>query len=157
MLSDPLNYMGILLNFMKDYTNPLNAGGFITFYAYLGMMKGFFLVLGTLLLVTLTDKNEFDKKTSKWSLRLSIVMIYFVTTALISTALYVVFTPVGSLTINGVQPRYLIPLVFPLLFIVGSSRIKNPLGRGAYNAIIFGIMAIVLLAGTWQLIINKYY
>jgi uncharacterized membrane protein len=157
MLSDPLSYMGILLNFMKDYTNPLNAGGFITFYAYLGMMKGFFLVLGTLLLVTLTDKNEFDKKTSKWSLRLSIIVIYFAITALISTALYVVFTPVGSLTINGVQPRYLIPLVFPLLFVIGSSRIKNPLGRGAYNAIIFGVMAAVLLGGTWQLIISKYY
>jgi uncharacterized membrane protein len=157
IVSQPLAYAGILKNFMKGYVNPLNAGGFVTFYAYLGMMKGLLLVLVMLALVTLTDKNEFDKQTKKWSLKLAVIGIYFSITVLISTALYVVFTPVGSPTINGVQPRYLIPLVFPLLFVIGSSKIKNPFNKSFYNALIFGIMAGVLLSGTWELIIRNYY
>ena len=44
---------------------------------------------------------------------------------LIWTALYLSFTPVGSLVINGVQSRYFIPLILPLLIIINTNKIKT--------------------------------
>jgi len=157
VLSHPVAYAKILSNFMAGYINPFNAGGFMVSFAYIGGIGGFFLLLAVLAMVTFTDKNEYDKKTATWKLRLVIVAIYLATTALVSTALYVAFTPVGSPTINGVQPRYLIPLVFPLLFVLGSSRLKNPFNKKIYNSAILAVMAGILLSGTWQLIIRNYY
>jgi len=157
ILSEPVAYTKILFNFMKNYINPLNASGLMTFFAYLGMMKGFFVVLGTLIITVFTDKNQYDKHTATWKIRLWVIGIFLLIVSLICTGLYVVFTPVRSLNFAGVQPRYLIPLIFPLLFILGSSRFKNKLNRNIYNTVIFGIMAVVFLQGTWTLIISRYY
>lgn len=157
ILSEPLAYAKILVNFMKDYINPVNAGGFVAFFAYLGMMKGFWILMALLAIAVFTDKNEFDKETSNFKTRLMVISVYLSTVALISTALYVSFTAVRSATIAGVQPRYLIPLVFPLLFILGSSRIKNPINKNIYNSLIFATISIVLLQGIWDLIIKNYF
>lgn len=157
MLSQPVTYTKILLNFIKDYSNPLNAEGFTNFFAYLGMTGGFWFILSTLTVVTVTDKNEYDKTISGWKMKLIMLAVYFATVALIASALYISFTPVASATIGGVQPRYLIPLVFPLLFVIGSNRVKNPFNKNIYNTVIFAIMAFVMLQGTWELIIRNYH
>lgn len=157
ILSEPVTYAKILVSFIKDYINPMNAGGLVTSFAYLGSIKGFMLVLVALLATTFLDKNEYDKKTMTLRVRLLIIGIYLATVSLVSTALYVAFTPVGSEVIAGVQPRYLIPLIFPLLSIIGSRRIKNPISRNIYNLVIFGIMAIVLMQGIWDLVVSKHY
>lgn len=157
ILSNSLGYVKILGNFILSYINPLNAGGFVSFFAYLGMTKGFWILLCLLGVVVVTDRNEYDKKTSSWKMKLLIVTIYLINVALVSSALYVAFTPVGSVSINGVQPRYLIPLVFPLLFVLGSGHIKNIFNKNIYNVVIFGIISSVLLFGIWDLIIKFYY
>lgn len=110
-----------------------------------------------LAVVTITDKNEYDSKTSTWKIRSLIAGIYLATVTLISTALYISFTPVRDLGIAGVQPRYLIPLVFPLLFVAGSSRVKNIIPANIYNGFIFALMSSVLLYGIWDVIIRNYY
>jgi uncharacterized membrane protein len=159
ILKEPVAYAKILGNFMISYINPKNAGGYTTFFAYVGSFKNylFIIILIILAVVTLTDKNEYDEKSESWKNRLWVIAVYLATVALICTALYVSFTPVKSPSISGVQPRYLIPLTFPLLFILGSSRIKNRMNGNLYNLIIFSIMAFVLLKGTWDLIIKNYY
>jgi len=157
ILSNPLGYAKILGNFTLGYINPLKAGGFISFFAYLGMTKGFWMLLCLLGVVVVTDRNEYDKKTSGWKIKVLMVAICLIVVALISSALYVAFTPVGSVSINGVQPRYLIPLVFPLLFVFGGSRFKNTLNKNSYNLSIFSLVSIVLLFGIWDLIIKLYY
>ncbi|MEI8343336.1 MAG: DUF2142 domain-containing protein [Candidatus Moraniibacteriota bacterium] len=158
ILAQPFEYAKILVNFLKDYVNPLNASGFTNFFAYLGMTKGFYVVLALISIVTLADKNRYDKQTSNWKIKMSVISVYFVTAALISSALYLSFTEVGKNTIDGVQPRYLIPLVFPLLFVLGYCfNIKDKLNKNIFNLIIFCIMAIIILNGIWELIIVKYY
>lgn len=157
ILAEPFAYAKILTNFMASYINPFNAGGFMTFFAYLGSIKGFYLLLATTLIVAFTDKNKCDKETSGWKIKTSMLVIYLAIVALISSALYVSFTAVRSETIAGVQPRYLIPLIFPLLFVLGSSKIKNPLSRNLYAGIVFTIMAAVTLVGSWDLIVKLYY
>ena len=157
ILSNPLGYLKILGNFTVSYINPLNAGGLVSFFAYLGMTKGFWILLCLLGVVVFTDRNEYDKKTSSWKMKLLMIMIYLINVALVSSALYVAFTPVGSISINGVQPRYLIPLVFPLLFVLGGSRFKNPLNKNIYNLFVFSLASAILLFGIWDLIIKFYH
>ncbi len=157
ILSDPVAYTGILFNFLKGYLNPMNAGGFTTFFAYLGSFQGFQILLAIMAIVTLTDRSEYDKKTTNLT-RLSIVVAFFASVVLISTALYVSFTPVGSPIINGVQPRYLIPILFPFLFIFGYFRLGIPQKfRSLYYTVIFGVMAFVMLHGIWDLVISLYH
>jgi len=157
ILSEPFIYAKILSNFAKDYLDPLNASDFMTFFAYLGMAKGFWLILATLGIVTFTDKNEYDKQTAQLKTRLLVMGVFLATVILICTALFISFTAVGSATIAGVQPRYLIPLLFPLLFVISSSRIKNPINKNIYNSVIFCMMSFVLLQGIWDLIIKLHY
>jgi uncharacterized membrane protein len=157
IVSHPFEYAKILFNFIAGYTNPLNASGFTNFLAYLGMTKGFMIILALIAIITFTDRNEYDKKISGLKEKIAMFFVYFSTIALFSTALYFSFTEVGKSTIDGVQPRYLLPLIFPLLFLIGSVHIKNPFNKNFYNIIIFSVMSIILLKGIWDLIIRNYY
>jgi len=159
ILSEPVAYTKILSSFMAGYVDPRNSFGFTAFYAYIGGFKIylFYLALAIMALVTFTDKNEYDKNSAGWKFRVPVILIYLATVALVCTALYVQFTAVKSATIDGVQPRYLIPLLFPLLFVIGSRRLKNPLNKNIYNIIILGSMAFILLQGTWDLLVSHYY
>jgi len=137
IVAEPFVYAKILFHFIREYINPLNTEGLVTFFAYLGLLKGFWLVLIVLTIVVFTDKNKFDERSANWRIRLGVAGAFIATVALISTALYVSFTPVRSPVIVGVQPRYLLPLVFPLLLILGSWRIKFRFNRNVYNSAIF--------------------
>lgn len=156
IMSDPIAYGRILANFMIDYINPLNAAGYMAFFAYLGPISGFFLVLAITVIVTCTDKGEYDKKIANWKMRSIFSGIFLITTALICTALYISFTAVRNDSIAGVQPRYLIPLAFPLLLVIGSGRFKNPINKTVYNITLFAIMAGILLLGIWDAVIKTY-
>ncbi|MEI6650194.1 MAG: DUF2142 domain-containing protein [Candidatus Moraniibacteriota bacterium] len=157
ILSDPVAYAGILLSFLKGYLNPMNTGGTIVSFAYLDGTKGFQILLALIAIVTLTDRNAYDKRTTALT-RFLTLTVFLATVALIATALYISFTPVGLKYINGVQTRYLLPLVFPFLFVFGASRFGIPVKyRNLYHIVIFGIMAIVTLQGIWDLVISLYY
>jgi uncharacterized membrane protein len=157
ILSEPFVYAKILINFMKYYLNPSHASGFVTFFAYHGFIKGFFLVVITLIIVVFTDKNKYDTHTSSLKVRGLIICIFLITVALICTALYISYSPVKSDSIAGVQDRYLIPLLFPLLYVLGSCRIRNPFNKNIYNGILFATMAFVLFKGVWDLFIKNHY
>jgi uncharacterized membrane protein len=157
ILAEPVAYTKILANFAIKYIGIESSKGFATSFAYLGSMSGYFVLFFTVIFVALTDRNKYDAITSKWKVRLSVLVAYIATVALICTGLYIAFTPVRSLDINGVQPRYLIPLVFPLLFIFGYIGIKNKINKNFYNFAVFAIMASVLMQGIWDLIIKRYY
>lgn len=157
ILSHPVEYTGTLTRFIGNYINPMNWSYLTISFAYLGNIRGFSLILFILTLVTLTDKNRYDKKTATLKTHFWVIAITFGTIALLATSLYVSFTPVGLATINGVQKRYLLPLLFPVLFILGPSRFKNTLNRNLYNTVIFSLIAIILLRGIWDLIISLYY
>jgi uncharacterized membrane protein len=157
ILSDPIGYAGILLGFLKDYLNPINFAGLATSFAYMGGMSGFLPLLAILILLTATDRNATDSATGN-RIRWTIVTIVLATIILISTSLYVSFTPVGSPIINGVQPRYLIPLLFPLLFVFGHSKFGIPdRYRNTYATIVFSLISIILLHGIWSLVVSLHY
>lgn len=105
-----------------------------------------------LLWTTLTDKDR-SQRTGVLPGILALVLTFgvFVMTA---TALYMDFTPMGWPAINGMQRRYLIPLVFPLLAFVGPHvlgvhELRTTGAKAAYNLMVLGGLAVVLLCSWW--------
>lgn len=80
-------------------------------------------------------------------------MMYFGGAALMASALYVAFTPVGHDTILGCQARYMIPWIYPLLSIWSMNRIKPIVSKnilcwlvviGCYGLLFYDIATIFL-------------
>ena len=159
ILNNPLKYMEILTNYL--FTNYLYWGGafkiiFGTF-GYIGESSFGLISFVLLLIVTFTDKNE--KDSWKEYDRVKIVMIILVMTIiiLIATALYVSFTPVALNTINGCQPRYLIPLMFGFFSFLGTNKWENKLSLKMYNGFVITLVAVLLLVNAWQVVVRLYY
>lgn len=161
ILSHPVVYAKILLNFMGEYVHPKNSIGYTTFFAYLGSFSGFVLALILLLSSTLIDRNSvFDRRVLTWKFRMVIFGSVFAVIALFSTALYIVFTLVGSTTISGVQHRYLLPVIFPFLFAVGGfsfSFLQKQWINMLIVFVLFGFSAGLFLYGVWEIVIPRYY
>ena len=77
----------------------------------------------------------------------------FITLILVETSLYVSFTAVASPTVAGCQPRYILPLVFAFLVLIGprSWRLSAKISRTPlYNGLILAIMVLLNYIGLWQ-------
>ena len=153
ILSHPLTYTKILLSFLWEYVSSFTC---ITDFAYLGTVSGSFslLLLGA---VVFTDKSDLDRYTSAGKVRLVTMGSVFVTLCLVATSLYITFTPVGYSTINGCQQRYMMPLLFPLFYVLGSVRIKNQIDRKVYHATILAVNGVLLYSTVFSLCISRYY
>ena len=155
IVSYPMGYIKVLKDtlvdeFLEKIFN--NTGGSL---AYLGCFNSncSYLILFTLLFVGITDiDNNNIKIYQKNIILLSIIGIII----LIWTALYLSFTPVGLNTINGVQPRYFIPFIFPLMICFQSKNIQNKIEEKKYNFLIFGIMLFVMLISIFELVLKVY-
>lgn len=124
ILTRPLYYIVALV---RTYIN----NGEMFLYTMLGTQMGWLdipinhivLLLYLLLLIIATfidnksySSNLINEKYIYFGLVFSIIM-------LISTSLYVQWTPVGSTLISGIQGRYFIPIIFPILILVQSKNI----------------------------------
>ena len=167
ILQNPLEYTGILLNFLKDYMNIFRSEKFISWYISYEYLSFPNLTILLLFFIALTDRSEKDKFTSSIWLKAFVAFLIFSTVAIYTTALYISFTGVGSPVIEGVQRRYMIQLLFLFFYIIfnmkimyklnktvqaGICRLKleNKLNENTYSMIVFGIMSLVLLNGEWN-------
>lgn len=153
ILSHPLTYAKILLGFLWKYVSSLTC---ITDLAYLGTVSGsFYLIL--LGAVIFTDKSALDCYTSTGKVRLITAGSVFIALCLVATSLYITFTPVGYSTINGCQQRYMMPLLFPLFYVLGSPKIKNQIDRKVYHTMVLAANALLLYSTIFSLCISRYY
>lgn len=124
ILSNPLQYTKTLLTFINDYWSIKKIPDYNTATAYLMKPAGYWgYVAAFMLLVMLYDRS--DNNTVKWYLSASSILIGFITSCMVATALYVVYNPVGSLSIVGCQARYLFPIIVSGMLVV--SRIYIPI------------------------------
>ena len=96
-----------------------------------------------------TDTNE-GVTLTKWP-RIIIGVLCFVIICLIWTALYMSFTPVGMGEILGVQARYYMPLIIPIMAIINVPQIKNNINIRIYNT----IALIAPMAITYSMILSQ--
>lgn len=127
ILKNPFAYVAVLMRFLMGYLSPDSSLEYATFYAYIGRGSFATIALPILASACIIDNNAelLEKKENIW-----VKVGTFVSVAgsilLVVTALYVSFTPVGHVTVAGCQPRYLLPLFFPGLFILTKMGIDVP-------------------------------
>ncbi|MHC4555045.1 MAG: DUF2142 domain-containing protein [Planctomycetota bacterium] len=77
-----------------------------------------------LILAALLDKGRANRL--GWLQKIWIVCIVIQVYLLIDLSLYLIWTPPGADTIHGVQGRYFLPLVMPVLLILYNHGLKLP-------------------------------
>ncbi len=146
ILTKPLEYSMILARFLWRYINPDHSVDAFGYYILFGTGKFWSVVL--ILLVTGTIVDNINYKAGETgrvnALRLWSVVAILSTLVLISTAMYVSYTPVMSKDIVGVQARYSIPLFFPLLFYVCRMDMDIP-QRIKNNVAVYGSMLLAAI------------
>ncbi|MGN0172730.1 MAG: DUF2142 domain-containing protein [Acutalibacteraceae bacterium] len=148
ILGHPFAYIKLLLKFLMQYLNPADASKYLVNLAYHGMAPHGAAYIALLAVAAFTDKSACDRcLQNKWGLRAAVYGTLFVTIALAATSLYVSFTSVASNTVAGMQPRYILPILFPALLLLGSSRVQNRMNRSWYNGLLFGVIGMVVFSG----------
>ena len=159
ILNHPWGYCKILGRYLL--TNYLNYQGALQIvfktFGYLGEASFGAVSFALLWIVSFTDKNNNDMWKRYNMYKISICIIDAVLIILIPTALYISFTPIGYETINGCQPRYLLPLFSGFFLVVGSNRIRNGVSSKAYNGMVVGVNMLLLLLSAWEVVVRFYY
>lgn len=159
IFSHPITYAKLLLQSIYEGLIENTIGSESTMnFAYLGIMKGNLAIFTPifLLFVTCTDDCSNDFILSKMH-RLWVVLVSFVVVCFIWTALYLAFTPVGTLTINGVSPRYFISIL-PLALITiftGNQYIRIDIKKESYSRLVFLGSIFISFATFYELILSK--
>ena len=153
ILGYPLTYTGILLKSLGTTLASYFIGSkVLANFAYRGIYDGigYFIVLLTMLFTFMTDFGMTVKiYDAHMKRKISVMKIWngiliFGTACLVWTALYLDFTPVGSMVINGVSPRYYLPLIFPLSLIFINPKVRCSMKLENYQSLI----AFLMLIGT---------
>lgn len=157
ILKNPLVYTGILLRSLKNsaFDYLLGTSSWLL-YAYLGRFPEIFAALSSLLILgtSLIQVGE-DRKyvlATKWKILIGIMA--FGMASLIWTGMYLTFTGVGETHINGVQGRYYIPFILPLMFLFKNNKINLKVSTEMFHKIVFSIIIFINLYGTYVFILK---
>lgn len=158
IFSHPWEYTKTLLGFLVDYASLKSATRYFSYLHYFTELEPTVhssLMVATLMVVTFTDKNEYDAKVGTLP-RIVCYVLSFGVLCLVATSMYIAFTAVGSDTVKGCQYRYIAPVLFPVLYCMGTSKIQNRIKREYYNGIVLSICAYVSIYAVWAYAINLY-
>ena len=146
ILTQPLQYIMILARFLWRYINPDHCVEAFGYYILFGTGKFYSVVLILLVIGTIVDNIGYKEGETGIInvIRVWSVVGILATLALISTAMYVSYTAVGSKDIIGVQSRYSFPLFFLLLFYVCRINIEIP-QRIKNNVAVYGSMLMAAI------------
>jgi len=163
ILEDPARWFRILFAFQSRYFSFSHSSGLLTSFAYQGLAPGWQALYILLVLLAFTDKKETDRALEKsWGVRIAGFALMYIATCVICLCLYITFTTIGAETIDGVQPRYLSPVVFPVLMLAGSGfaarlvRIDKEWKQGLYNGIAFTVSLGILYITIYTNCVGKF-
>lgn len=158
VLHHPLDYASIFNDTaIKESGYKFFAPETLTNFSYIEKFTDhsnyYYIFLFLLIFVFFTDnkKNRLNKKQRF----LIFGMVIFIV-AVIWSALYVDFTPVGATTINGVQNRYFLPLLLPLLFCLQIPNIQSKFTEKYYNFIILTIACVTTIVMIYSYILVPF-
>ena len=155
MLLAPIGYAKLLLKFLAGYLSIEGMQGYVSFFAYLGYGSLWLIPVILICFTTLTDaSNKISFKIPVYMRALSVILFVGMS-ALIATALYISFTPVGLNAINGCQPRYIIPLLAPLLLLLTGKRLYIIKNKTVYNGVVLALMSFTVMSETYSVMLTK--
>lgn len=155
ILTNPFKYIAILFNFLTEYLTLYNANLNIATYCLIGNSDMIFGTVSILLIIicAIIDRKKEDdigfafKGVGLISAMLSIVLV--------TTALYVSFTPVKLGTVNGCQFRYLFPVMPTVFYFINFKSVKPNINQSKAKAVIFGILSANLLLSYYSTYIES--
>ena len=161
ILHNPMRYIAVVFNFLVSTYLPISsveAG--LTNYAYLGSINSVFpCVTGLFSLflscVAVLDSDELSSrlisiKNAVWAMVVNVSVLL-----LVCTSLYISFTAVGSDTIGGVQPRYLLPLL-PIFFLfIFNFHVENRMRKSRFIIAVTLLVTGVLYFSLWQFLVSR--
>lgn len=124
------------------YMGPIN----ITFNAY-------YIFIFLIIFVFITDNKGNSLSSAQ---RFAGVSATLLTIALIWGALYLTYTPIGDNTVQGVQNRYFLPILLPMLLFLQPKHITNSISSKKYNAIVLATPAIMIMFLVYFMILSPY-
>lgn len=156
ILNYPIGYIKILKDtYISQFFTKLIGMDTLGRYAYIGGISSnsYYLLFIALVFISITDNK--NNLMNFWQKMLILTLVLGIC-LLIWTALYISFTPVGSNTINGVQSRYFIPLIFPFLLCFQTPKISNKFKQQNYNLVMFCLLSVVVMFSIYQLILIPF-
>lgn len=161
ILSNPVQFFRTLYRFLLEYLSPVTANDYSVLFAYLGRLTQHLSFISAIPFVVLVVIALVDRSTEAMAMgpRIWMLFVFVAGVALVATALYISYTPVGLGTVNGCQPRYLLPLLFiPAYTLTNTSFESNRLGasrnrRSTHSAASHGALVVLNLLCAWYLMI----
>mgnify|MGYP003304116573 CR=1 FL=1 len=157
IITNPIGYVRVLKDTMiaRFFGNFIGKSAIANFsYIQSPSDNLYYIYLLILLLVGVVDNWKSDKL-NKISRILCLILLIGVI-LLIWTALYLSFTPVGLTTINGVQERYFLPLILPLLLFIKPKNMYFNIQGKIYNLLALLIPVVVFLMAIFNTILIPY-
>lgn len=119
ILAHPLYSAGVIASYVAWYISPIASDGFTLNYAYMGNLRACLPCAAAIPYVLIASFGFSGERKKGIQLsgieRAGILLLSAVSVFLVVVALYVTFTPVGLNWVSGCSPRYLEPLLFPVL------------------------------------------
>ena len=156
ILQNPLTYAGTLIRYLQEYLDLNRMSGPLLNYGYQGDSYDIVLCMLILAVAAFTDQRE-EGLQPMWNVRLAGQVLLFGTVALMATAMYAWFSEVGETSFGGMQPRYLVPLIYPALALLGSNHLRNRINPVVYNGLLFAGMTFIGFNGVLVTCIEYYH
>ena len=155
ILHHPLMYGKTLCRYLQSYLSPKEMSGPLLNFGYQGNGNNVELCMLVLAIVAFTGQRE-EGFQPAWPVRLVGQTLLFGTLALLATAMYAWFSEVGETGFEGMQPRYLIPFIYPSLALMGSNHLRNRINPSIYNGLLFAGMTFIGFNGVFFTCIEYY-
>ena len=153
ILQKPIGYIRVLNdNAVSNLTDRTIGANALYNYSYITSVLStpsyaniYYIVLLLFTFVIITDSYIVKKISNSKIIKIAGVIAVIAIMILIWTALYIAYTPVGELTINGVQNRYFLPLIIPFILIcLSNDKIKTSYNSVTYDTVIISIISAIL-------------
>lgn len=154
VLQNPLRYLRILLNFLRDYLSLGNISFMLQKFAYVGDGYYYGIVYLILTFVAILDRGE-NERNNVW-IKYSGFVGALAAVILSATAMYISFTPVASDTVGGMQGRYIIPIMFPVLYLIGMGTTTHKIDKNAFVCVPLALIALTFVYNMYEFCVLVY-
>ena len=133
----------VFVKFLINYLNPFMEGhNYLNNLGYSGEVEGWIITLVVILLGFILNSDR-EVINIKFIEKILWIFVYICVAGLCAVSMYVYYTGVGKSTVEGCQGRYILPMLFPLLYVVTNNK-KCVTFVNKYRGII-NIVFIILL------------
>lgn len=157
ILKNPFEYVKILFNFISYYLSFENMSNNIIAHTYLGAPLTVYatVMIFIIMFATFTDKSEYDAFSNRHLIKSMGVVSCVGALLLVVTALYISFTPVAHTTVNGVQFRYVFPIMPMFFYCLGPASVHSRIDKRITETFVFGVTSVILMCSVYEYSITK--